>query len=69
MGEKLAAAGAGNKHGHFEDKGFLELHKRILRENKCHMYVNKGQLYISDENRKFAEKLVNYNASRYSVWG
>ena len=69
MGENMAAAGAGNKHGHFEDKDFLELHKKILRENRRHMYKEPEPLVITDEQLQYAKELVEDNNNKYQAWG
>jgi len=69
MGEAMAAAGAGNKHGHFEDKTFLELHKEILRKNGRHMYRDPGLLLITDEQKQYANDLVNDNNQKLDAWG
>lgn len=69
MGEDMATAGPGNKHGHFEDRTFLELHKEILKDNDTHMYCNPGQLSISTTQKESARSLINNNRIKHDHWG
>ena len=69
MGESMAAAGHGNKHGHFEDRDFLELHKTILKRHKKHMYKDPGELDILPEELDFAKQVVLNNCDKFSDWG
>ncbi len=68
MGKDMAAAGHGNKHGHFEDKSFLELHKDILQSNGKHMYCDPGHLIITEDQKQLARTIVQNNY-KFRNWG
>ncbi len=69
MGEQQAGPGYGNPHGHYEDRKFLELHKKILNYNKQHMYFCKKKITVSHDDREYAKALVYRNSQKYDNWG
>ncbi len=69
IGDKLKEAGAGNRLGHFENKSFLEFHKRILAANNANMYVPRKKLVVSESQHNDALSLVRRNSEKYDLWG
>lgn len=69
MGEDLLEKGAGNVKGHFEDKEFLRLHRRILAENNLDYLVYGDQpIDVSQSLRDKANCLVRQR-SHLNQWG
>jgi hypothetical protein len=69
MGQNLAQAGAGNIHGHFEDRDFLDLHKKIISRNHCNMYSPKKKLCLYAEDVVEAHRLVAEKQKEFINWG
>ena len=69
MGQNLAKAGAGNRHGHFEDRDFLDFHKKIISRNHCNMYMPKKQFRLSAQDTEVAQRLVANKRKMFAHWG
>ena len=69
MGRNLLGPGKGNIRGHFEDKDFLELHKRILVHNKSNIYVPKRHLEVPDNIVQQMKDLIGLRNEFNEVWG
>jgi hypothetical protein len=69
MGDALKGPGVGNPLGHFEDMGFLEFHKSLLRDRHSDFYTPKDRMTFTEKDKEFAERLVDDRNTNHPVWG
>lgn len=69
MGFDLLGNGAGNRRGHFEDKDFLRLHRKILDDNgMTYLDCNSRDIVVSEDARITAAGIIR-KRSHLNEWG
>ena len=69
LGDELIPADFSNPAGHFEDRGFVQLHRAILADNGLdHLVVRQPSLAISAEHRADAENMITARQG-FTQWG
>jgi hypothetical protein len=69
MGKKLVGPRPSNPQGHFEDLDFVELHKKILRSNKCKAFTFRKNLHIRSDQIMQAKKFLEERCEIWDIWG
>lgn len=70
---KLIGASVGNPKGHFEDKEFVELHSKIIKNclpgSKGWIVTQDRNLKIEGEDELAAKEIINLRNQKYDLWG
>ncbi len=69
MGDYLIKGRKGNERGYFEDVQVVDLHNKIIRSNRCHIYYPIKYLAVPLQYLAEAHRFIVKRSALHTTWG